>query len=120
MPLIKFTHDKIIKQLRWVMIGTMLFSMINTLAGQSVIFWHHPQTAIRGDGLSINNNTNHTFEFFLGVGWQAYLVANLVYFLGAFLLVSVLPKKVSLVTIFSFIFGHYFAGCNWLAVRWHL
>ena len=120
MAIIKFTDDKIIKQLRWVMIGTMLFSMVSTLAGQSGIFWLHPETAIRGDGLSINNETNHTFEFFLGRGWQTYLVANLVYFLGAFLLVSVLPKRAALITIFSFIFGHYFAGCNWLAVRWQL
>jgi hypothetical protein len=120
MPLIKFTDDKIIKRLRWVMIGTMLFSMINTLAGQSRIFWYLPGTAIRGDGLSINNETNHTFEFFLGSGWQAYLIANLIYFSGTFLLVSVLPKRVALITIFSFIFGHFFVGSNWLAVRWHL
>ena len=120
MSILKFTDDKIIKRLRWVMIGTMLFSMTNTLAGQSGIFWHHPETAIRGDGLSINNETNRTFEFFLGSGWQAYLIANLIYFLGAFLLVSILPKRAALITIFSFIFGHYFVGSNWLAVRWHL
>jgi hypothetical protein len=64
MSIIKLTEDKIIKQLRWVMIGTMLFSMANTLVGQSAIFWHHPETAIRGDGLSINNETNHTFRQF--------------------------------------------------------
>ena len=102
------------------MIGAILFSVINTLAGQPVSFWHHPEIAIRGDGLSIYNETNHTFEFSLGQGWQAYLIANLIYFLGAFLLVSVLPKKAALITIFSFTFGHYFVGCNWLAVRWHL
>jgi hypothetical protein len=93
--------------------------MINTLAGQSGMFWHLPGTAIRGDGLSINNETNHTFEFFLGCGWQAYLITNLIYFSGTFLLVSVLPKRIALITIFSFIFGHFFVGCNWLAVRWH-
>lgn len=97
----------------------MLFSMVITLVGQPDGFWQHPEIAIRGDGLSIENETNHTFEFFLGSGWQAYFLANLIYFVGAFLLVSVLPKGASLITIFSFIFGHYFVGCNWLAVRWH-
>jgi hypothetical protein len=120
MPLVKFTDDKIIKQLRWVMIGTMLFSLTNVLMGQSMIYWHHPETAIRFDGLSINNATNHSFEFFLGLGWNIYLITNIVYISGAFFLVSVLPKRVALITIFSFILGYYFAGCNWLIVRWQL
>jgi hypothetical protein len=120
MPLIKFNNDQIVNRLRWVMIGGMLFSVLNTLAGQPANFWHHPEIAIRGDGLSIDNETNHSFEFFLGCGWQPYLIANLIYFSGAFLLVSVLPRRAALITIFSFIFGHYFSGCNWLAVRWHL
>jgi hypothetical protein len=64
MPLIKFTDDQIVKRLRWAMIAVMLFSLFNTLAGQPRSFWHHPETAIRGDGLSIHNETNHTFEFF--------------------------------------------------------
>jgi hypothetical protein len=120
MPLIKFTDEQITRRLRWVMIGVMLFSIVNTLAGQPESFWLHPETAIRGDGLSIYNETNHTFDFFLGLGWQAYLIASLVYLSGAFLLVSVLPKRAALITIFSFILGHYFGATNWLAVRWHL
>jgi hypothetical protein len=119
MPFIKFTDDRIIKRLRWVMIAVMLFSLFNTLSGQPQSFWHHPETAIRGDGLSIHNETNHTLEFFLGYGWQAYLPACAVYFAAAFLIVSILPRTAALITIFSFIFGHYFGASNWLAVRWH-
>src|ERR1017187_7032680 len=107
MQFMKFTNDRIIKRLRGVMGAVLLLSIVNTLAGQPGNFWQHPEMAIRGDGLSINNETNHTFEFFLGQGWQAYLMANLIYFSGALLLVSVLPKRAALVTIFSFIFGHY-------------
>jgi len=59
MPLIKFTDDQIVKRLRWVMMAVMLFSLFNTLSGQPQSFWHHPETAIRGDGLSIHNETNH-------------------------------------------------------------
>jgi hypothetical protein len=120
MPFIKFISDQIVGRLRWVMIGAMLFSMVNTLSGQPESFWHHPETAIRGDGLSIHDKTNHTFEFYLGQGWPAYLGASLLYLLAAFLAVSVLPRMAALITIFSLLFGHFFGASNWLAVRWHL
>jgi hypothetical protein len=119
MPLIKFTDDPIVKRLRWAMIAVMLFSMFNTLSGQPQSFWQHPETAIRGDGLSIHNETNHTLEFYLGHGWQAYLLACVVYFSTAFLTVSILPRTAALIALFSFILGHYFGASNWLAVRWH-
>jgi hypothetical protein len=120
MPLFKFTSDQTVKSLRWVMIGAILFSMVNTLSGQPESFWHHPETAIRGDGLSIYNETNHTFDFFLGWGWMPYFFTSLIYLSAVFLLVSVLPRKAALIAIFSFIFGHFFGANNWLAVRWHL
>ena len=120
MPLIKFTDDPVVKQLRWVAIGTMLFSVANTLAGQPDSFWHQAATAIRGDGLSIDNRTNHTFEFFLGSGWLPYLLASFGYCSIVFLLVSVLPKRVALTVALFVILSNYFIGCNWLAVRWHL
>ena len=100
MPLIKFTDDPIVKRLRWLIIGAICFSMFNTLLGQPESFWQRPETAIRGDGLSIHNETNHTFELFLGRGWQAYLLACLVYCAAAFLAVSVLPRAAALIAIF--------------------
>jgi len=120
MSFIRLTDDPIVKRLRWIMAGAMLFSIVNTLAGQPGTFWSDPGSAIRGDGLSIHNPTNHSFEFFLGYGWQAYLAATLAYLAAAFLLVSLLPRKAALVSAFSFVFGHYFGASNWLAVRWHL
>jgi hypothetical protein len=120
MRLIKFTDDQIVRRLRWAMMAVMLFSLFNTLSGQPESFWPHPETAIRGDGLSIHNATNHTFEFFLGHGWQAYLPACAVYFAAAFLIVSMLPRTAAMIAIFSFMLGHYFGASNWLAVRWHL
>jgi hypothetical protein len=113
-------HDCVAMRLRWVMLDAMLFSAALTLLGQPQSFWHHPETAMRGDGLSIYNPTNHTFDFFLGHGWLAYISACLVYFAVAFLLVSILPAKAATVACLSFIFGHYYGACNWLAVRWHL
>jgi len=120
MPIFTFTTDPIVKRLRWAMLGIMLFSVINTLSGQPESFWHHPETAIRGDGLSIYNETNSTFNFFLGYGWLPYLITSLIYLSVALLLVSILSRKIALVAMFSIIFGHYFGATNWLAVRWHL
>ena len=101
------------------MFGMILFSVANTLAGQPDSYWHHPETAIRGDGLSIYNTTNHTFDFYLGHSWQAYLITSLIYVLGAFLFVSLLPRRAALIAIFSFLFAHFFGATNWLSTRWH-
>jgi hypothetical protein len=117
--MIPFTDDRIAKRLRWVMLGVMLFSMTATLSGQSQEFWTHPDRAIRFDGLSIYNATNHKFEFFLSYGWEAYVFACFAYFAVAFVFVSVLPRRPALIAIFSFILSHFYGGSNWLAVRWH-
>src|SRR5450432_147022 len=107
-PLFKFRDDQIVKRLRWVMIAVMLFSVILTLGGQPESFWRHPETAIRGDGLPIDDATNRTFEFFLGSGWAPFLLASLVYMAAAFLLLSLLPRRAALIAIFAIILGHYF------------
>jgi hypothetical protein len=120
MPFIKFTDDEIVKRLRWVMAAAIIFSMANTLAGQPAAYWHNPALAMRGDGLPINSLTNYTFEFFLGSGWLPFVLAAMVYLAGMFLAASTLPRKLALIFIFSVIFGHYYGGSNWLAVRWHL
>ena len=120
MLFIKFTDDEMVKRLRWVMAALIIFSMANTLGGQPAGYWHNPALAIRGDGLSINNPTNRTFEFFLGNGWLPFVAATLIYLTAMFLLASVLPRKLALVFIFSVIFAHYYGASNWLAVRWHL
>ena len=120
MPFPKPTDDPIVKRLRWIMIGAMLFSMFLTLAGQPDGFWQNPEAAIRGDGLGVHNPLNHTFEFFLSRGWQPYVLSCLIYFALAFVVVSVLPRKAALIAAFSAIFGHYFGACNWLAVHWGL
>jgi hypothetical protein len=120
MPLISFTDDRIVKRLRVVMAGIILFSMFNTLACQPAKFWSNPETAIRADGLGIHNTVNHTFEFFLSHGWQPYVASALVYLALVFVVVSILPRKAALIACLSFIFGHYYVGSNWLAVGWHL
>jgi hypothetical protein len=97
----------------------MVAGVALTLAGQPAVFWSHPDSAIRGDGLGIHDPTNHTFEFLLGFGWPAYLACSAVYTAASFLLVSVLPRRIALVLLFTVTLGHIYAGTNWLAIRWH-
>ena len=101
------------------MLAVMFVSMITTLAGQPQQFWNHPESAMRFDGLSIFSHINHKFEFFIAYGWKWYVVSCLVYFVGAFALVSVLPARVALIAIFTLIFGHFYVETSWLATRWH-
>lgn len=119
-PFLAFTDDVIVKRLRWVMAGAMLFSLFNALAGQPKSYWLHPETAIRGDGLGVHNPLNHTFEFFLSHGWMPCVAAFLVYLALALAIVSLLPREPALVAIFSVLLGHFFGATNWLVVRWHL
>ena len=100
------TRDPRVDNLRWVMLAVMLVGVGLTLAGQPSAFWSDPATAIRGDGLSIRDPTNHSFEFCLGYGWRAYLACCLVYLAAAFLLVSTLPRWVAVVLLFTVTLGH--------------
>ena len=86
-----------------------------TRVGQPRTFWSDPGSAIRGDGLSIHDPTNHFFEFFLGCGWPAFLACSTAYVAAAFLLVSVLPRRTALVLLFTLTMGHIYTGTNWLA-----
>jgi hypothetical protein len=115
-----FTKDKTVKRVCWVMASAILFNILITLAGQPNSFWHDPHTAIRGDGLSIYNATNHMFLFFLESGWVVFLIATSTYLLVMYLLVTFLPARLALITMCSLIFAHYYDGSNWLAVRWHM
>jgi hypothetical protein len=116
---LRFRKDPTVDSLRWAMFAVMVAGIVLTLAGQPTAFWGHPGLAIRGDGLGIHDPTNHSFEFFLGYGWLAYLACSATYVAVAFLLVSVLPRRAALVLLFTVTLGHVYTGTNWLAIRWH-
>jgi hypothetical protein len=108
-----------VDRLRWLMLAVMLVGIGLTLAGQPAAFWSDPRSAIRGDGLGIHDPTNHSFEFLLGYGWQAYLACSAVYVATAFLLACSLPRRIALVLLFTLILAHVYTGTNWIAIRWH-
>jgi hypothetical protein len=110
MPFMKFTTDTSVRRLRWVMVGAMIFDKLNTLLGQPSAYWHHPEAA---------NEGNAFFHLFLSRGLPTYLLFSAVYITVIFLLVSIIPRRLALVSIFAFILGHYFGASTWLSYRWH-
>ena len=111
MSFFKFTTDKTVKQLRWVMVSTIVFDKCCTLFGQPSSYWHHHQTVVEGNPLA---------RYFLVQGLTFYIPYSLVYIFLMILLASTIPRKLALVLIFYAIFGHYFAVCTWFVWGFHL
>ena len=110
MPFITFTTDRIVRRLRWVVVCVTLSDKFVTILGQSHAYWLHPQRA---------NEGNHLVRYFLSRGLPAYLLYSLAELSITFLLISILPRRLALVLIFTAIFGHFFGACTWLAYYWH-
>ena len=101
----RFTTDTSVRRLRWVMVCAMLFDSAITLIGQPSSYWHHPYTVREGNGF---------FRYFFSHGLSAYILTILVYISVVFFLVSILPRRLALVSVFAFILGHYFGASTWL------
>ena len=111
MSFCKFTTDKIVRRLRWVMLGVILFDNLNTLIGQPDSYWQHPETVQEG---------NHLTHWFISRGPACFCLYELAYMAAIFILVSIVPRCAALIIIFAFIFGHYYGASTWLAHRWQL
>ena len=103
--------DPAIKRLRWVMVGAILADLTVTLIGQPRSYWHHPETM---------HEANSVSRLFMGYGWWAYFLYDLVYAWGVFLLVSKLPRVIALVSIFPFILGHFNGVSCWFFYEWRM
>jgi hypothetical protein len=110
MRFFKFTTNRIVKRLRWVMVGAILFDDFITLLGQPNTYWQHPKTAVE-----INQGIYHS----LSQGLPFYLFYSLVIVFLAFLFVSILPRRIGLIAIFTAILNHYFGASTWLCYHWN-
>ena len=110
MAFFQFTKDKVVKRLCWVMVGANLFDKLCTLLGQPDSYWHHPEAVREGNVLP---------RFFLIHGWPVYLLYSLIYISAVFFILSIIPRRLALVGLFSEILAHYFAACTWLVYHWH-
>jgi len=117
--LTQIDEPQLVKRLRWTAIVLVAFGAALTLAAQPSRFWSLPKTAIRFDGLPIHNTTNPMFDFFLGHGWLAYLAGVGLYGAIIWLLPTVLPKRLAMVTELAVILGLSYSESNWVVVRWH-
>jgi len=105
----RFATDPTVRRLRWVMIGSILFDLGITLAGQPSSYFHDPHTV---------NELNGFFSYFYIHGLSAFILTILIYPTLVFCLVSVLPRRLALVTAFAFTLGHYFGASTWLVYHW--
>jgi hypothetical protein len=107
----EFNANMIVRRLRWVMVGAMIFDSANTLLGQPSSYWEHPETANEGFQLA---------RFFIVRGPSAYLFYDMVIFSGYLFFVSNIPAKAGLLAVSAITISSYFGGCTWLYYHWHL
>jgi hypothetical protein len=117
--LTQIDESQLVKRLRWTAIVLVAVGAALTLAAQPSKFWSLPTAAIRFDGLPIHSSTNPMFDFFLGHGWLAYLAGVGLYGAFIWLLATVLPKRLAMVTELAVILGLSYSESNWVVVRWH-
>jgi hypothetical protein len=101
----------LVRRLRWIMMLVILFDIAITFLGQPASYWSDPASVIE---------SNDLFRLILAQGWRVTIGFNLVYLIGTFVLVSILPWRLGLILLFSFLLGHYFGGCTWLFFRYRL
>ena len=102
--------DNIIKRLRWIMVGVIFVDGMSTLLGQPHAYWKHP---------SVANEFTPIVHFFATKGYAVCIVYWLIYSAGAFFVVSLLPRRLGLIAVFSFIFPHYLGATSWWEYRWN-
>ena len=61
---------------------------------------------------------NQFIRLFVIQGCWPFVLWSLLYVAGAFFAVSILPRRFALVTLFSFILGHYFGASSWCVYYW--
>jgi hypothetical protein len=110
MAFLKFTTNRTVKRLRWLMVGVILFDNLNTLLGQPSAYWQHPNAA---------DEINQSWHYSLSHGLPFYILDSFVTISVLFLIVSVIPRKIALIVMFTAILNHYFGASFWLCYHWH-
>ncbi len=105
----KLTKDRVLKRLRWFMVCVILVDTVNTLLGQPPGYAENPEAA---------QEFNKFMKIFVGWGAWPFVATSLLYVIGWFLLVSVLPRKVAYASMFAVVLGHYFGASTWMVYHW--
>ncbi len=91
------------------MVCVILSDTVNTLLGQPASYWQSPSTA---------NEHNEFMRLFVTQGYFSFLLWSFLYVAALFAVVSILPKRLALITLFSLTLGHYFGASTWLVYHW--
>jgi len=110
MAFLKSTTDRTVKRLRWVMVGFTLLDTFSTLLGQPSTYWQHPETA---------NELSQSWRHSLNQGWPYFCLDSLIVLILVFLIVSIIPRRIALFVIFTYILNHFFGASWWLCYHWH-
>ena len=95
----------LIRRLRWVMMGVILFDIVITLLGQPASYWTDP---------SMVREENQWFHFIMSQGHWVSILTDVLYLTGSFLLVTYLPWRIALTLLFALMLGHFMGGASWL------
>jgi hypothetical protein len=111
MPYLKLTNDRIVRRLRWLVVGIIFADAALTLLGQPSTYWHNYQTALEG---------NPFFRQYLCRGYIPFGFVVLILATFAFSTISILPRRAALAVIFACLFAGFFCTESWLMLRWKL
>lgn len=99
----------VVRRLRWLMLGVILFDMAITLIGQPASYWTDPSTV---------HEENDLYHIIMSKGIGFLFVTDLIYLTSSFFLVTFLPLRLALILCFSLILGHFFGGASWICFRY--
>ena len=101
----------LIRRCRWVMMAMILADITLTMIGQPREYWTDPSKVHEG---------NELFHFIMSKGPAVSITVDVLYLLGAYLLVTKLPVRLGTALMLALMFGHYFGASSWLYMRFHL
>jgi hypothetical protein len=106
----KFTTDKVIRRLCWIVPFIMLVDAAFTLFGQPSSFW------------SDSSNTNEidpVARFFLVRGVLPYIFWVVLRIVLVLFTASITPRKVGLTILFFFLLEHFWGITSWILYYYH-
>ncbi len=101
----QLSAEEIVRRLRWVMLLVMLIDTVCTISGQPAAYWQDHSKV---------NEIEPVTRFFLVWGVLPFAVGAVLYLVGAFSLVSVIPTRLALSLIFAFLLAHFWGATSWL------
>lgn len=102
---------QVIRRIRWVMIGMILFDIAVTYAGQPSSYWKDPSTVQEG---------NRLWHSVMTKGPGPAVAGNIAYLVLAYALASLPTWRLAGLFTAAFMFGHFFGASTWITYHFKL